>query len=159
MRRKDREILKIGEILPIVDTAGILHLGLFDGDYPYVVPLHYGYELSEGCLIFYLHCAGEGHKLDLIRRNPHVCVELECDVELLPHGKSACRYGAAYASVIGRGIAEIVRDEQDKIHGMKLMMKNQTGLDFEFDGGMVSAVEVIRVSVPDFTGKARRKAP
>ena len=41
MRRKDREITESNDILKIVDEAKILHLGLFDGDYPYVVPLHY----------------------------------------------------------------------------------------------------------------------
>ena len=44
MRRKDREITESNDILKIVDEAKILHLGLFDGDYPYVVPLHYSYE-------------------------------------------------------------------------------------------------------------------
>ena len=43
MRRKDREVSEISEILKIADSAEILHLGLFDGEYPYVVPLHYGY--------------------------------------------------------------------------------------------------------------------
>ena len=43
---------------------------------PYIVPLHYGYEYTEGILIFYMHCAKEGHKLDLIRSNPNVCIEV-----------------------------------------------------------------------------------
>ena len=43
MRRKDREVTNISDILKIVDTAKVLRLGLFDGDYPYIVPLHCGY--------------------------------------------------------------------------------------------------------------------
>ena len=57
MRRKDREVTDINEILKIVDKAKILHLCLFDGEYPYIVPLHYGYEYKNGNLIFYMHCA------------------------------------------------------------------------------------------------------
>lgn len=57
MRRKDHEVTDINEILKIVDKAKILHLGLFDGEYPYIVPLHYGYEYKNGNLIFYMHCA------------------------------------------------------------------------------------------------------
>lgn len=53
MRRRDREVTDIDEILRIVDKAKILHLGLFDTDYPYIVPLHYGYEYRDGNLIFY----------------------------------------------------------------------------------------------------------
>ena len=74
MRRKDREVTNIIEILQIVEKAKVLHLALFDADYPYIVPLHYGYEYTEGILIFYMHCAKEGHKLDLLNRNPRVCV-------------------------------------------------------------------------------------
>ena len=74
MRRKDREVTNIIEILQIIEKAKVLHLALFDADYPYIVPLHYGYEYKEGILIFYMHCAKEGHKLDLIRSNPNVCI-------------------------------------------------------------------------------------
>ena len=65
MRRKDREVTNIIEILQIIEKAKVLHLALFDADYPYIVPLHYGYEYTEGILIFYMHCAKEGYKLDL----------------------------------------------------------------------------------------------
>ena len=65
MRRKDREVTNIIEILQIIEKAKVLHLALFDADYPYIVPLHYGYEYKEGILIFYMHCAKEGHKLDI----------------------------------------------------------------------------------------------
>ena len=44
MRRKDREIKEISEVLDIVERAKVLRMGLFDGEYPYIVPLHYGYE-------------------------------------------------------------------------------------------------------------------
>ena len=52
MRRKDREITDINEILELVAKTDVLHLGLFDGDYPYIVPLHYGYEYADGTLTF-----------------------------------------------------------------------------------------------------------
>ena len=155
MRRKDREVTELNEILNIVDRAKILHLGLFDADYPYVVPLHYGYEYADGNLVFYLHCAGAGHKLDLIRANPKVCVELDCDVELMSGGEIPCRYGSAYASVIGRGCAQILSDDREKIRGLSLLMKNQTGREFVISPQMASAVEVIRVTVPEFSAKRR----
>ncbi|MDO5296954.1 MAG: pyridoxamine 5'-phosphate oxidase family protein [bacterium] len=158
MRRKDREITEITEILQIIGKAKILHLGLFDGEFPYVVPLHYGYEYRAGELVFYMHGAKQGHKLDLIRQNPHVCIELECDVELISGGNIPCQYGAAFASVIGRGRAELLRDEAAKIHGLQLLMASQTGRDFAIDGKMAAAVEVISVRVTDFTAKSRPRA-
>lgn len=155
MRRKDRQITDREEILRIVDKAKVLHLGIAGSEYPYVVPLHFGYEYADGSLVFYLHCAKEGRKLDLIRENPRVCVEMECSVELVSGGDLPCKYGSRFASVIGFGRAEIVSDEQEKRKGLALLMKNQTGRDFEFSGQMAATVEVIRIIVTEFTAKAR----
>ncbi len=177
MRRADREVKDINEILRIVDKAKVLHLGLFDDDYPYIVPMHYGYEYKGGNLIFYMHgakeghkldliiimlsCNGkifrakEGHKLDLIRNNPNVCIELECDIELVSGDDIPCKYGSTFASVIGRGYAEILKDIKEKIVGLKLLMMNQTGREFEIDEKMANTVEVIKVTVHSFTAKSR----
>ncbi|MGI6173594.1 MAG: pyridoxamine 5'-phosphate oxidase family protein [Christensenellales bacterium] len=157
MRRKDREVTKTEDILHIVDRASTLHLGLFDAEYPYVVPLHYGYEYADGSLVFFLHSAKEGHKLDLIRANPKVCVELEYDVQPISGGDVPCKYGSAFSSVIGRGYAEILGDGQEKIRDLSLLMKNRTGQAFGISDQMASAVEVIKVVVPEFTAKSRPK--
>lgn len=155
MRRKDREVTDIQEILHIVDGAKILHFGLMDEGYPYIVPMHYGYEFADGTFVFYLHSAKEGHKLDLIRKDAHVCVELETNVELVSGGEVPCMYGAAFASAIGKGTAEVVEEEQEKIKALELLMKNQTGRAFEITGKMAESVEVIRVTVKEFTAKRR----
>ena len=63
--------------MQIVEKAKILHLGLFDSEYPYVLPLHYGYEYVDGSLVFYLHSAKEGHTMisakmtTIMRRSSH----------------------------------------------------------------------------------------
>ena len=158
MRRKDREVTNIIEILQIIEKAKVLHLALVDADYPYIVPLHYGYEYTEGILIFYMHCAKEGHKLDLIRSNPNVCIEVESDVELISGGDVACKYGASFASVIGHGRAELTEDVQENIRGLSLFMKNQTGREFNINEEMASTVEVIKVVISEFTAKSRPKA-
>lgn len=157
MRRKDREVTNPQEIARIVETAKILHLGLFDEDYPYVVPLHYGCEWHDERLFLYLHCAREGHKLDLIARNPHVTAEIDCDVELVSGGDVACAYGSTYASVIARGTAALIDDPQEKAHALELLMRHQTGRTFTFNERMTSAVAVVRISVDDLTAKSRPK--
>ena len=63
MRRKDREITDIRKAEEIVAFSRIMHLGLYDVDYPYVVPLHYGYRIENGRFIFYIHCAAEDTSL------------------------------------------------------------------------------------------------
>ncbi|MDD7769953.1 pyridoxamine 5'-phosphate oxidase family protein [Suipraeoptans intestinalis] len=159
MRRKDREVTDTQEILRIVDKAQILHLGLLDGKFPYIVPLHYGYEYEKEKhnLIFYMHGSREGRKLDLIQMNPNACVELECDIELVSGGDNPCTYGSTYASVIGKGYAEIIEDPYEKMKGLQLLMENQTGRKFEISEKMASSVSVIKVSLAEFTAKSRPK--
>lgn len=156
MRRKDREITDVQEILRIAGTAKILHLGFFDGEYPYIVPLHYGYTYAHDQLVFYMHGSKEGHKIDLLEGSPNVCIELECNVELISGKDVPCRYGSAYASIIGRGKAELVTDSEEKIEALKVLMKHQTGRDFEFTVPMAAAVAIIKVTVLNYTAKARK---
>ena len=155
MRRKDREITSLRDITDIVDKAKILHLGLVDDGCPYVVPLHYGYVREGNMYVFYMHSANEGHKLDLIKENSNVCIELECDVEMISGGNVPCKYGASYKSFIGRGCAEIVDDAQEKVKGLNIFMQHQTRKEFDIDEAMASSVTVIRVRVEEFTAKSK----
>ena len=94
MRRKDREITDPEQIRAILGRARVLHLGLYDGEYPYVVPMHYGFTFEDGKLTLYTHCAKEGRKLELLRRDARVFVEIDTD-EALPPGETACSWGAS----------------------------------------------------------------
>ncbi|MBE6775553.1 MAG: pyridoxamine 5'-phosphate oxidase family protein [Ruminococcaceae bacterium] len=154
MTRREREVTDINEIIAILDKAKVLHLGLVDGDEPYVVPMNYGYTLQNGKLTVYLHGALTGRKLDLMKVNPKVFFELDCDIVPF-EGKTACNYGITYASVMGRGRAAIVEDVQEKIRGLQVLMKTQTGRDFDITEKMAAIVSVIRIDVSDFTAKKR----
>ena len=158
MTKREREITDINEIVRILDTCKILHLGLVDGDEPYVVPLNYGYEFEDGKLIIYLHGAVQGYKLDLMQVNPKVFFEMECEVEHFD-GNVACQYGTSYSSVMGRGRATILEDADDKKTALTKFMKTQTGMDFEFTDKMVTAVSVIRIDVSEYTAKHRPMPP
>lgn len=154
MTRREREVTDINEIIRILDKSKVLHLGLVDGDEPYVVPMNYGYELIDGKLVFYLHGARQGRKLDILRANPKVFAELECDIVPF-EGEVACKYGITYASVMAKGKAEIVEDTEEKIHALTVLMKTQTGKDFEFNDKLVSVVSVIKINAEQFTAKHR----
>ena len=142
------------EIRRILDTAKVLRLGLAVDNEPYVVPLNYGYTLEDGKLTFFMHSAVEGKKLDMLRKNPNVYFELDCDRKPF-EGKVACQYGLAYHAVYGRGRAVIVENVQEKMEGMSILMKTQTGKDFVFNERLVSIVAVIRLEVTEFTAKYR----
>ena len=107
MTKRERQITDENQIKAILDTAGVLHLGLSVNDEPYVVPMNYGYTMENGKLVLYLHSALRGKKLDMLRANPRVFFEMDCD-RVPFEGKLPCQYGLAYSSVMGRGTARIV---------------------------------------------------
>lgn len=156
LTRRELQITDINEIKEILDKSNILHLGLVDGDEPYVVPMNYGYTLEGEKLTLYLHGATEGKKLDLMRANPKIFFSIESDVTPF-EGRVACQYGTSYYSVMGKGIATILENPKEKMNGLSVFMKSQTGLDFEFNERMVSAVSVIRLDITDYTAKHRPK--
>ena len=157
MRRKDREVTDTGEIENIIKKAKVVHVGMIDGDVPYVVPLQYGYVFKNGKLTLYLHSAKEGRKIDIIKKNPRVFVELETNVSPISGGDIPCKYSSAYSSVMGEGTAEIVSDTNEKIFGLECIMETQTGNNFTVTEEMISSVNVIKISLPHLTAKSRPK--
>lgn len=154
MTRREREVTDINKIIEILDKAKVLHLGLVDGDEAYVVPMNYGYVYENDRLTLYLHGARRGRKLDLMRANPKVFFEMDCDIVPF-EGDVACKYGITYSSIMGRGIAQIVDEPEEKMKALSVLMKTQTGKDFEFNEKLVSVVAVIRIDVLEFTAKNR----
>lgn len=128
---------------------------MIDGDRPYVVPLHYGYTLTDGRLTLYLHSAKEGRKLDVLRKNSAVAFALETGVTPISGGDLPCKYGAAYASIMGEGRAAILTDPEEKMEALSVLMQTQTGRSFSFTPKMAEGVAIIRVDVETYTAKAR----
>lgn len=154
MTRRERQITDIDEIIKILDNSKVLHLGMVDGDEPYVVPMNYGYTLEDDKLTLWLHGARQGRKIDVMRANPKVFFEMECNLQPF-EGEVACKYGLSYSSLMGRGIAEIIEDVETKKNALSFLMKTQTGKDFEFEDKMASVVGVIRIDVLEYTAKHR----
>ena len=152
--RRELEVTDKQEMIEILDKCKIVHIAMVDDGEPYVVPLNYGYTMEEDQLTLYLHGALKGRKIDVMRKNPKVFFEMNCDVVPFD-GKIACQFGTSYSSIMGRGEAEILEDVEEKKAGLSLFMKGQTGMDFEFTDKMVSAVSVIRIKVKDYTAKKR----
>jgi hypothetical protein len=68
MTKRERQITDEAQILKILDTAKVLHLGLCVNDEPYVVPMNYGFRLENGKLVLFDCETGDG-KL-LLTKNP-----------------------------------------------------------------------------------------
>ena len=91
----------------------------------------------------------------MIQKNPQVGFEMDCNHEL-EEGKLACQYSYIYASVIGSGKAEIIDDSDQKLCALSVIMKHQTGKEFEefqTNPRLEKAVAIIRVEVNEYTCK------
>ena len=154
MTKRERQVTDPEQIRAILDKGLVLHLGLAVDNEPYVVPMNYGYTFENEKLVIYLHSALRGKKLDMIRKNPNVFFEMNCD--LIPfEGPVPCRYGLSYSSLMGQGHARIIDDPEEKQEAMTRLMKTQSGKDFSFNEKLVSIVSVIRIDVSSYTAKHR----
>ncbi|NLG65251.1 MAG: pyridoxamine 5'-phosphate oxidase family protein [Actinobacteria bacterium] len=148
MRRRDKEIADRTEIERIIDAASVLRVAMVDAGQPYVVPMNFAREGSD----IWLHSALTGRKVDCLRADGRVCIEVD-HFTSLKTGPSACDdWSSSYESVIGFGRAEIVEDSTEKIRGLKALMRKYSGRDdWSFDGLPTTAV--IRVRLESVTGK------
>jgi putative nitroimidazole resistance protein len=153
MRRKDREVTDFIKIADIIDRCNCCRIGFNDNGCVYIVPLNFGYEKKDNTFVFYFHGANKGRKIDLIHKNPNVGFEMDTNYKL-NEGDIACEYSARFQSVIGNGVVEFVNDSAEKINGLNLIMKHNTGKgDWSFDEKMLSAVTVFKLNVTSISCK------
>ena len=156
--RREREVTDMNAILEILDKSQVVHISMIDGDEPYMVTMNYGYTMEDGKLTLYVHGATAGRKVDVLKANPKVFVEMECDIMLI-EGTLPCQYGTTYSSIMGSGKATILESPEEKMEALTILMKTQTGKDFDFNEKLVSIVSVIRIDIDDYTAIARPIPP
>jgi len=156
MRRRTRELKKISEIEHILEIEKICHLGMSVDDQPYVIPMIYVYNENA----FYFHCAEVGTKLDMIKDNDKVCIEVESNGvdDLVENQGSPCMWGLPYKSVIAFGRAEISDDEKEKIKMFDLLIKKLKPKGYNQEKNIymekrLKGARLIKVTVDSMTGK------
>jgi nitroimidazol reductase NimA-like FMN-containing flavoprotein (pyridoxamine 5'-phosphate oxidase superfamily) len=148
MRKKEKEIREKTAIEDVIRRAQVCHLGLCDNNTPYVVPVCFGY--SDGTI--YFHCSPEGRKIDLIRKNPLVCFQVEADVAIVRHEK-ACKWDVRYRSVIGTGKAFLVSDFEQKRQALGLIMHHYNGDATEMSHEATDRAAIVRIDIEEMSGK------
>lgn len=112
MRRMKQALSReeCGEILRR-GTSGVLATA-GDGGYPYAVPLSYVYDGEK----IYFHCAGEGHKLDALGREPRASFCVIDQDRVMPE-----RYTTAYRSVIAFGQIRTLTQDGEKRRAIEVL--------------------------------------
>lgn len=154
MRRKDREVTDFNKIVSVIDSNQILRLGLSDGDYPYIVPVNFAYEVTEdNHIYFYIHGACAGRKYELLNKNPKCSFEIDSllKIDYLYDKKDIT---ARYESVMGKATAEFIA-EKDKEYIMqnKILTRTQEMKDFDWNRAGLNRCAIIKLSVTEISCK------
>jgi nitroimidazol reductase NimA-like FMN-containing flavoprotein (pyridoxamine 5'-phosphate oxidase superfamily) len=143
-----KKITDRAEMEAILNRAEICRLAMADGNVPYVVALNYG--CADNCL--YIHCAPEGKKIDIIRKNNRVCFEVNVDVEMV-NTDTVHKCSTKYKSVIGHGTASIITDDAGKKAGLNVLMAQYSDIAHEYLQELLDKMVIIKVEVDSMTGK------
>jgi nitroimidazol reductase NimA-like FMN-containing flavoprotein (pyridoxamine 5'-phosphate oxidase superfamily) len=128
--------------------ARVCRLGLCEGDQPYIVPLCFGYKDNA----LYFHCAGQGKKLDILRRNNNVCFEVDIDSQVMK-ADQACDWEMKYKSVIAFGKAVFIKDIESKRKALDVIMHEYSDGTFEYPANAIDNMVVIKIEIESMTGK------
>ncbi|MEZ4526828.1 MAG: pyridoxamine 5'-phosphate oxidase family protein [Desulfobacterales bacterium] len=149
MNRKDKEIQKQSEIFCIIENAAVCRLGIFGEEYPYIVPLCFGYEDNA----LYFHSANKGKKIDLLKKNPKVCFEMDMDHEVKILSKT-CAWGMRYQSVVGFGECEFLESDEEKRHGLDVIVRHYSpDVSSDYTDTALNHTAVFRVHIRSMSGK------
>lgn len=149
MRRIDKEISDLQVMEEVLREAQVCRIAMYDEDYPYLIPMNFGYR--DGCI--YLHSADEGHKIDLLRKNPRVSFEAETKLELRK-GSEPCKWGMRYYSVIGQGVVQFLEDDELKREALDILTEKHTGQHkFAYPQEALDKIVVLKLAIEQMTGK------
>jgi len=102
--------------LEVFDKAPYITVSMSEADgTPYAVPLSL---VRTDEKTFYFHCAMEGKKLDILRRNPRVCLSAvtKCKPTVGPKDGS---FTLEFKSSIAFGVAEEVTDNEERVMALR----------------------------------------
>lgn len=66
-----------------------------------------------------------------------------------------CKYSSAYANIMADGVAKLLTEPTEKIHGLNVLMRTQTNRDFAMTEKMVKMVQVIQINLFNLSAKQR----
>jgi hypothetical protein len=100
----------------------------------------------------YLHCAREGRKIDILKKNTEVCFEFETDCEVKKSDKG-CSFTMRYRSVMGTGKAILVEETEAKRRALEIIMKQYDEGRYSFADEALDKILIIVIDIIEMTGK------
>jgi uncharacterized protein len=154
MRRKDREVNDTESIEQIISVSDVCRVAFADGNIPYIVTMNFGYSAGKDPSLWF-HCASEGRKLEMIKKNNYVCFEMDTDHKIYG-GEKGCDWGMNFSSVVGYGNISVVNDDASRKEGLDCIMKHYAGdKNFTYDEKVLARTTILRLNITEMTGKKR----
>jgi len=149
MRRKDKEITDKKIIEEILSKSVLCRIAMIDDGRPYIVPLNYGYFNNE----LYFHSALTGKKIELLKLNKNVCFEIEYSTEIIKADVS-CKWSMRYRSLIGYGTIEIIENNDQKRHGLDIIMaQNGKSLNNIYEEKQINNLLILKLKIDEISCK------
>lgn len=149
---KSRKLDFLPELETIIKKCESCTLSMTDlQGKPYAVPMNFGYQ--DGVL--YLHAAPDGKKIEILKKQPSVCVSFSTDHELRwQHSEVACSYSMRYRSVLLFGNVSFIADVEQKQVALDVIMRHYTDQTYKYSLPALENVCVMQVVADQMEGRA-----
>lgn len=146
-----KDIVYQSDMENIISHCKVCRVAMIDNEEPYLLAFCFGYRNKT----IYLHCAKEGKKIDVLKKNNRVCVLFDTDHDIFArHEEVACSWRLRYRSVLAYGNAEIVEDYDEKTEGLDCIMRSFSDREFNYSPPSVKNVAVIKIKIERMTGRS-----
>lgn len=158
MRRKDREIKDPEKIRAILSDSPYLHMAYNDENGLTIVPLSFGYDMSEdGEITLYIHSAKEGRKVSALRSGQEVAIEISNLYSYIDGNGIGCRWSCEYASIVGNAHSVEIIDKEEKEKALSRILDKLTNTKPTLQASSVDATVVFCLSFDSYTAKGRSR--
>jgi hypothetical protein len=156
MTIRGTEVTDIREIERIFSEAKVCRLALMNGEYPYVIPMCFGYDMHGDMPELYFHCAAQGRKLELVKKDNHAAFEIDCMKEIIP-GEIPCTFTASYESVTGSGTVEIINGIE-KLTGLNCIVRkyDDSQKESKYSEQALNSVVILKLTVTELCCKIHK---
>ncbi len=121
----------------------------------YGIPINYVWNDK---LSIYFHCAPEGHKLEMLRKNPLVSFCVIGQTKVISH-----KFTTAYESIVVRGKANINLSAEERMSALMLLLDkyspNDKEVGIKYSEKSFHRTDIIRLDIEAVSGKTKHVVP
>jgi len=149
MKRAEKEIKDRAVIDQIIRSTEVCRIAYANDNIPYITPVSFGYDGE--CI--YVHTAKAGKKIDFLKKNNYICFQFESGVETITDPEIACKWTAAFKSVIGYGNMMELNSFAEQEYALNQIMLHYSGKTWPFEEQMFKKVSLWKIEIKDLSGK------